>query len=633
MGLWGWVVTFALCFLFSAAGSLWLRAATFPDLAATLCEAVPPIPATAALLFLVGLRFMLARLSPRLRLSNAQIVAVFAFVSVSVSIGFVNLYRPALAWLMAPTYSTGAAYQKIKDYMPEWLAPTDKTVVNGFWYGADSVPWAQWLVPLMCIGAAYFLLYLIVACMMRLLYKRWSQEERLSFPVADLTLSMVEEDQRRLGIAGSIFRSWTFWAGGVFALLFNLVYIIPALVGWPQPPTWLNAAAFFPDPPWNAGGQWQIRLNPVIFGLGYFVSMDVLLSTWVFFLFLKAQAVLHASFGVSNQTLFHIGELQACGAYVAVAALSLWAARHYIWKALSRFIPGRSGPDDTQEAGPWTIALMAAGVGGLLAIMMKAGVAAWLALVFLGMIIVRALVTARVRAQAGMPIIYFHVGTVRTMAWLMGGALLIRSGMQSVAALVFMGFLAEGCYLAPHHADAFRLADRSKLGTRRWMAIVMVAVLFGLLMVNATQLPAIYKYGAVNLPGMSDPHWWISDLVMSADTQTPVEPFRLYMAGEGMVVTGVLTYLRQFYWFPFHPMGYLIACAIGYRVFAPILAIWAIKWIILKYFGGSVHRKAKSFFIGLVMTHFFIAAVWAVLAIFRWPPTQPSMGGYFIGFW
>jgi hypothetical protein len=231
-----------------------------------------------------------------------------------------------------------------------------------------------------------------------------------------------------------------------------------------------------------------------------------------------------------------------------------------------------------------------------------------------------------------MPIIYFHVGTVRSMAWLMGGALLIRSGMHSLGALIFISFVAEACYLAPHHADAFRLAERSKFGTHRWIVLAMIAVVFGLFMVNVTQLPAFYHYGAVNV-GENASDWWIRDIVTDADRRAPPEMFKLYMAGEGFAVTGVLTYLRRFYWFPFHPMGYLIACAIGYRVFAPILSIWAIKWVILKYFGGSVHRQAKSFFLGLVMGHFFIAAVWAFLAVFRWAPTQPSLGGYFIGFW
>jgi hypothetical protein len=119
------------------------------------------------------------------------------------------------------------------------------------------------------------------------------------------------------------------------------------------------------------------------------------------------------------------------------------------------------------------------------------------------------------------------------------------------------------------------------------------------------------------------------DPINAANRGTSPDWTRLSVAGEGAIITGLLTYLRRFYWFPLHPVGYVVACAIGFRVFAPVFAIWAIKWVILHYFGGSVHHKARRLFLGLVLGHFGVAAIWAILAVFRWPPTER----YFIGFW
>jgi len=636
MSVGSWAVTLALCVGFSTIGAFWLRAATIPELAAGLCEAVPPIPATATLLFLIGLRFALKPLAKRLRLSNAQIIAVYAFVSVSVSIGFINLYRTHLSFLLAPAYSEQVPFPEIRQYVPSWLAPTDKLAVQHFWLGRASVPWSHWAMPLLGLGALYVLFYLVVICMMRILYKRWSQEERLCYPVAELALSLVEEDPKRTGV-GSIFQSRVFWLGGLAALLFNAIYIIPALFKTTLPPTWLDANQFLP-PKWQGiGGQWQIRFNPIIFGLGYLVSMDVLLSIWVFFLLMRGQAILHSTHGIGRWSLFHIGELQGTGAYLAISGFVLWAARHHIWKALRRLVPGAVKDPDPMEAGPTTMLLFIGGMVGLVALMIAAGIAPWLAATFLGVLLIRVLVTARIRAQAGMPIIYFHVGTVRTMLWLMGGAMLASgsmttTGRHSAIALMFVGAIADASFLAPHHADAFQLAERSKLGTRRWTVLAVLAVIVGFALVNLVQLPAFYEHGAVNVIGEPSP-WRVNEVVGAVERNDKAEGFKQIMAGQGAAVTGALVYLRRFHWFPLHPIGYVIACAIGYRVFAPIFAIWLIKLIILKYFGGTVHRKAKNFFLGLVMGHFFIAAVWAVLAMFQWYPTQRTQGGYFIGFW
>jgi len=76
-------------------------------------------------------------------------------------------------------------------------------------------------------------------------------------------------------------------------------------------------------------------------------------------------------------------------------------------------------------------------------------------------------------------------------------------------------------------------------------------------------------------------------------------------------------------------VGFVAACGRGYLIFGPILLIWFIKWTILRYFGGEVFRKAKDYFLGLVMGHFVVASIWGILAAFRWAPTER----YQLGFW
>jgi hypothetical protein len=627
LGVGSWVVTIILCLAFSTIGAFWMKWASFPGIAAGLSEAVPPIPAIATLLFLLAMGAVLRRLAPWFRLARVQLITVYAFVSVSVSIGFINLYRSALAWTNTTLYirDQNITIAEIAQYVPEWLAPTNEQIMLQFWQGGTDVPWEQWIVPLLSLGGIFLAFYVVMIAMLRLFYKRWSQEERLIFPVAEFALSLVEPEERRG--RKSIFRRGIFWVGCGVALIFNLFYIVPALhPTMSVPPQHFDATQFFDT---NIG-WWQIRLNPIIFGLGYLVSLNVLFSIWVSFLFMKIHTGFLASRGVSSSNLFRMDQQMGIGAYLAIACAVTYAARKHLWKALTRVLPGvGEKASDPMEPGRWTVVLFLVGVGALMFAMIGAGMVWWLALIFLVMVIVRGLVMARVRAQAGMPIIYFDVGQMRDLPWLLGGTVLAAAGMEATAGLVFMGFLANLTLLAPHHADAFKLAERTRLGTRRWVPLAILAVVFGLLLVNITHMPPIYEHGAVNIGGMRSSAFTKVPPINAALRETPANGFKISMAGEGAVITAVLTYMRRFYWFPLHPLGFVIACAIGYRVVAPVFAAWFVKWVVLKYFGGSVHRKTRTFMIGLVLGHFMIAATWAILAVFRWPPTER----YFIGFW
>jgi hypothetical protein len=228
-----------------------------------------------------------------------------------------------------------------------------------------------------------------------------------------------------------------------------------------------------------------------------------------------------------------------------------------------------------------------------------------------------------------MPIIYLHVGEMRGLVWLLGGATIYATGMDSAAAMVWMTVLVSATYLVPHHADAFKLAERSGLGTARWAVLGVLAVAVGLVLVNLTHLPAFYEDGANNIVGLGRANWSATTVMGPVQQERPPDSFKLKMAGTGFVTAAGLTYLRRMPWFPLHPVGYLVACAIGYRIWAPIMAIWFIKWVILRYLGGRVYKRARYFFLGLVMTHFLVASVWGVLAAFDWGPTQR----FFIGFW
>jgi len=640
MGLGRGVVTILLCLLFTTIGAFWIRAAIYPHVSSGMCEAVPPIPAVAVLVFLLLLRGVLGFVSRRFNLTRQQIITVYAFVSISVAISGMQLYRNVPGILagarrvLDPDYPENEVLIEINKCVPAWLAPTNEQAVHEFWYSSPTgdVPWSHWMVPLLSIGLILALFYLVVICMLRLVYARWSKEERLIFPVAEFALEMVEgKDESSVGRRAS-FRYTLFWVGAFAALLINLRYIIPSMQpGWRMSAWWVDVGSLVKDPPFNAMGSLLLRIYPpVILGLAFLVPMDILFSIWFFTLLLKVEAILLCQAGMDARGLRDMSRLHGFGGYVAIAVASVVAARRHIGAALRRVF-GRSPVLDPVEAGRWTVLLLVGGTIGLLLLMVQAGMFLGMAIAYLGMVLVCSLASARIRAQAGVPNVYMQLGGPQDLIWLFGGAFLTYGGFPGIAAMAILTILFHAASLAPHHADCLRMAERSGLGVRRWAVIAMLGVIVGLVLANLTHMTALYEHGALNAGTAGQGYMTRTSrpLVNAMRQGKGPDGPSVAMAGVGGLVTAALACMRRFPGFPLHPVGYVVACAKGSSLFLPIFLAWFCKWFLLKYFGGKAHRKARDFFLGLAMGHMTIAAVWGVLSAFGWAPTER----YYFLFW
>jgi len=76
----------------------------------------------------------------------------------------------------------------------------------------------------------------------------------------------------------------------------------------------------------------------------------------------------------------------------------------------------------------------------------------------------------------------------------------------------------------------------------------------------------------------------------------------------------LITMRRLFIWWPFHAAGYVVGGTWSLNLlWFSIFISWLIKWVILKFGGLRMHRKASDFFIGLVLGQFVMASFWGLL--------------------
>ena len=71
----------------------------------------------------------------------------------------------------------------------------------------------------------------------------------------------------------------------------------------------------------------------------------------------------------------------------------------------------------------------------------------------------------------------------------------------------------------------------------------------------------------------------------------------------------LLTFMRyRFAWWPLHPIGYTVASTNIIRNFVLSIFIgWSCKYLIVRFGGVMLYQKAKPFFLGLIVSLFYVS--------------------------
>jgi hypothetical protein len=77
----------------------------------------------------------------------------------------------------------------------------------------------------------------------------------------------------------------------------------------------------------------------------------------------------------------------------------------------------------------------------------------------------------------------------------------------------------------------------------------------------------------------------------------------------------LLFFRTRFYWWPFHPMSYVIANTGTMGHLAPMLVGWLAKALIVRYGGIRNSHACLPFFLGQVTGEYFMAGTLAIISI------------------
>jgi hypothetical protein len=480
-------------------------------------------------------------------------------------------------------------------------------------------PMASWMVFLACF-------YLGTVFLGGLLRKQWVDVERLSFPLARVPLDITEgAGERRL--LPEVVRSQAFILGVLAALAFALVRVWPVFMGKEQ--GWLptiELGGVLWGTPFGNAEIWWARLFPLAVGVAFLVPTDVTLSVWLFFMFtrLELQASHWMGRPIQGGSWGDFMQWQQAGAFVVFTLLMFWAARRHLLEVARRALLFDRSVDDSQEPIGYRLAFWGAALAwtGMFIWLVYYKVHWLTAVGLLGFMLCIMLVHARVVCQGG---IFFTQHTVYppTLINVMSGSRAFPVGTGAVVALLQNAVVLQDAreILSGHAMNALRIASVFRQRRRWFLPAMLVALTLALVVGTVSTLWTYYGVGGLNIPNdygivqLPKETFQRAGRIIAKETTTDQSHYVALAMGAGIMF--VATVMRaRLYWWPLHSVGFLIGSTWPmHNLYFSFFVAWISKVLITKFFGGSVLRGARRFFLGVIIGEAVAIAVCTIVGL------------------
>ena len=602
------------------------------------------VPASApfTVLFLLTALSGTGLLRKRLGLSRKELLAIYA----TVLIGAPLVSQSVLGWMLPHSTILPYLARAIPDWettvlplVPTWFTPTDPDVVESFFVGKSAVPWSYWWLPLAAWCSFFVALIVASVCLTVLARRQWVTHERLSFPLAQIPLETVSEATGGTGRgAGRLPGKWMFWIGLLasfgIGFLNSLAAWIPALPQIPLGPVtliqWQKVG------PLAGIGDFDLVLWPYLIAIAYIIPKELSFSCWFFWWFRVALTVIAIAAGATPRrpddwygSAFPAPYWQGVGALLALALWTAWMARRHLMEAFKIACSRSSGTADADEPLPyrWAFAGLALSFAWLVYFCCLAGSRPIVGVLFIGFILVFFLMWARLRAETGMGFLSFPLKVNDLMLEPLGSALLRPREIVMILSARWSyspGYGQSSEAFCGHALESMKIAEAARIRQRPLLALLGIGFLVALIFGVYVMMTGIYHYGFhAGLRAGTSQHFWLygqlradgARIFNNLNDPTPFDPGATAAIVSGGVFAVFLGAMRlRFWWWPFHPIGYLAANTWGMKWnWMPFLIGWLAKSVAIRYGGLRLYRATVPLAIGLIGGDLLSQFVWGIV--------------------
>ncbi len=578
--------------------------------------------------------------------TGAELIFTWGLMLLVSGIAYTGFARTFFINLTAPYYF--ATHENrwqsiIQPLLPDNLFPRDMTAVNMLYNGIEGgremgwaelisqIPWKAWALPFLSWGIFIILCYFLLLCMVHMISRQAMENERMNFPllIVPKMLQTALDEKKLAGFLGNRFLLMGLSIPVCLHLLNGLNFYFPSV---PHINTLVLAGSYFPKQGILAGFiKLKLYFYPAFIGFAFLASKQVSFSFWFFYILGAFMTGLLAIAGLSfpaselgttfGPTLSNPEETQMVGAFIVFAIFLVWLTRlHYKEVAAHAFGLNTQGNHSNSMEdkiifwGSWI------GFLGLMAWFIFHGVSPGQAFVLIFFFILFAMVSVRVICQGGITYFTLTVAPLDAVNTIFGLKIFSSLAMTlgSVCQKVLFVDLRES--VAPSILHVLRLNRRVK-GVRIIFISIFLAMVLCLFVSAVAMILLCYKYGIREL----QLDWATRTTVSVYNNILPVIQNQIeqgdsikYFALAGALVMGLLVVCyHRFYWWPLHPIGYLMLYSSAMKILWVSFFIgWLFNALCMRYGGINLFKRMRYFFVGLIMGDFLMGGTWAIIGFF-----------------
>ncbi|MCG3147138.1 MAG: hypothetical protein PCFJNLEI_00575 [Verrucomicrobiae bacterium] len=610
-------------------------------------NALGPLVFFLIIALVAGVNPILRAWAPRLSFGSRELFWIVSVWLLAGVISYTQLTTPALS-VAGNTFNpvSGQTMSKRVEFHSllnsNLFLPAD--AAKDYYYGTGNglhrlsfadVPWREWRQPLLFWIPLLLCVVALSLSLVRIVHRQWSKHELLSFPIADVTQSLLNLEPGRAFPA--LCYNKIFWGGfgliGFICLVNGLNLWFPKMIVVPLDWAYFDLIKQFPFLNDYCGREayslFRGMAYPFIVALAVLLPAEISLTCWLGWVLMVFGTGFY--FLSTGETIgaTETSQIQA-GMYVAMlVTIAFIGRREYL--AVGRHAFRLRLPEEPQlRRSVVACRVFIVSFAALTGLLMVAGLPWPVALVAVACFTLVLLLAARMTAEIGLPWLPHLSGLMQGLPVKILGAAAL--GPQALAMLTVLGVAVGSDMTNSIVAQATTCAKlddnqskrRRELGLRLWLGI---GIGVALLATVVATLSNNYSFGArreekivANLrSSVEQTSSQINQLRAegitgnSADlARVKSEPkfwrFFLY----GAVIVGGCALLRlRFTWWPFHPLPLLLFGSWTLsRLYFSFLIGWLIKLALVKIAGGKVFAASKPFFIGIIVGQIFMATLW-----------------------
>ncbi|MDA0745049.1 MAG: hypothetical protein O2954_00900, partial [bacterium] len=504
-------------------------------------------------------------------------------------------------------------------HLPGWLVPRGSPAIwQQFFEGTGlerGIPWEMWAIPLFWWAILIGAILWVSACLMVIMRKQWTENERLVYPLAAVAIEMVGGSRQGMGFR-AVWTNRLFWIGLSAALIpFTL-----EILSWVFP-TFPLGQIF----PYFRGfelfkGARAFVINPFHFysmGFAFLAPVEVQFSVWFFYLLIVLEGGIFDRLGytisATGSDAFStrppaIG-WQGYGAIVFIVLWSCWTGRGHLKDVFRKAFKHAPDVDDSQEMMSYRTAVWGAILGILImgGWLWKSGMELPAVVLYILSSLFLYIGLARIVVEGGLPYTWGPISPQVFTFNVLGTSTLSGATVTSLLLSYSLINYLRGLFM-PVMAHVARLADLLPQNRRRLLPVLAVAAAVGLIFSLFYTLNLAYTHGAYNTYGFP-PFFGGNPKAIFSNTLSKVRnPFRtdwnrIMFMGIGAGAMGILSILRsRILWWRLSPIGFATASMINTNfLVVPFFLAWVVKSTVLSLGGVQLYRKTLTLFIGLLV--------------------------------